>query len=47
MADMLKLIKDNPAHADAPKWVKELRMLVNQSSPTQVSSEATPTPAVN
>ena len=47
MADMLKLIKENPAHADAPNWVKELRTLVNQSSPTPVSSEAPPPPAQN
>ena len=40
MADMLKLIKDNPTHADAPNWVNELRILVNQSSPTPATSEA-------
>jgi len=38
MADMLKLIKDNPAHADAPAWVKELRLLVNEASPTAPST---------
>lgn len=37
LADMLKLIKENPGHADAPKWVKELRQLVNQSAPAQTS----------
>jgi hypothetical protein len=40
MADMLALIKGNPAHADAPAWVEELRTLVNQSAPIPVSSEA-------
>lgn len=40
MAEMLKLIKDNPSHADAPAWVKELRSLINESSPTPVSTEA-------
>lgn len=34
MADMLKLIKENPAHSDAPQWVRELRQMVNQSAPT-------------
>lgn len=37
MADMLKLIKENPGHSDAPKWVKELRQLVNQSAPSPAS----------
>jgi hypothetical protein len=32
MADMLKLIKDFPAHADAPIWVKDLRTKVNESA---------------
>jgi len=40
MGDMLKNIKENPGHPDAPKWVQQLRQLVNQSSPTPVSSEA-------
>ena len=40
MADMLELIKKNPAHADAPSWAQELRTLVNQSAPIPVSSEA-------
>ena len=40
MGDMLKNIKENPGHADAPKWVQQLRQLVNQSSPTPISSEA-------
>ncbi|MCB1208049.1 MAG: hypothetical protein KDK97_01920 [Verrucomicrobiales bacterium] len=28
MADMLKVVKENPGHADAPKWLKTLRELV-------------------
>lgn len=40
MADMLKLIKENPSHADAPTWVSDLRGLINESSPTPVSQEA-------
>lgn len=37
MAEMLKLIRENPGHPDAPNWVKELRELVNQSAPAQKS----------
>lgn len=40
MGDMLKNIKENPGHADAPNWVQQLRQLVNEASPTPVSSEA-------
>jgi hypothetical protein len=40
MGDMLKNIKENPGHPDAPNWVQQLRQLVNQSAPTPVSSEA-------
>jgi len=42
MADMLKLIKENPGHADAPKWVQELRQMVNSSSPEQKSANIEP-----
>lgn len=42
MADMLKLIKENPGHADAPKWVKELRQMVNASAPSGTSPNAQP-----
>lgn len=28
MADMLKVVKENPAHPDAPEWLKSLRDLV-------------------
>lgn len=40
MADMLKIIKDFPAHADAPKWVSDLRLKVNESSATPTSTAA-------
>lgn len=40
MADMLKNIKENPGHADAPDWVQQLRQLVNESSSTPVSGAA-------
>ncbi len=42
LADMLKLIKENPGHADAPTWVKSLRQLVNQSAPEQKSANIEP-----
>lgn len=38
MSDMLKLIKENPSHPDAPAWVKQLRSLVNQSSPNAANA---------
>ncbi len=38
MADMLSIIKEYPGHADAPKWVDELRKLVNESAPAQATS---------
>lgn len=37
LADMLKIIKENPGHPDAPLWVKGLRQLVNQSAPAPAS----------
>lgn len=40
MADMLKVIKEFPAHADAPKWVSELRLKVNESAATPPSAAA-------
>lgn len=40
MADMLKLIKENPNHPEAPNWVSQLRTFVNEASPTPVSKEA-------
>lgn len=49
MADMLKVIKEFPAHADAPSWVQQLRTSVNASSATPATSDpsATPPPAPN
>lgn len=41
LADMLKVIKENPGHPDAPKWVAEMRVSVNQSAPTPVSESQT------
>lgn len=38
LADMLKVLKENPGHPDAPLWVKGLRELVNKSAPVPVSS---------
>jgi hypothetical protein len=38
MAEMLRLIKDNASHANAPNWLKELRTLVQQSAPTATQS---------
>ncbi|MES2594691.1 MAG: hypothetical protein V4662_05125 [Verrucomicrobiota bacterium] len=49
MADMLKVIKDYPWHADAPAWVQQLRTSVNDSSATPAttdpSSSNTPPPS--
>lgn len=42
MSEMLKLIKDNPAHASAPSWLQELRMIVNSAAPIPVSEAAKP-----
>ena len=38
LADMLRIIRDHPGHADAPAWVKELRELINQSAPSAPSA---------
>lgn len=40
MADMLKVIRENPGHASAPEWVKSLRQLINQAAPSQASPGA-------
>lgn len=40
MGDMLKVIKEFPGHADAPKWVAELRSVVNESSAVPTTSAA-------
>ncbi|MCA1964970.1 MAG: hypothetical protein LDL31_13575, partial [Prosthecobacter sp.] len=41
MADMLKVIKEHPTHADAPSWVSALRKYVNESAPTPSTSAGT------
>jgi hypothetical protein len=40
MADMLKVIKEYPGHADAPQWVAELRSSVNESAAAPASQSA-------
>lgn len=45
MADMLKVIRENPGHANAPDWVKTLRQLVNQSAPGETSPGVDEAPA--
>lgn len=42
LADMLKVIKENPSHPDAPSWVKTMRQMVNQSAPEQKSANLEP-----
>ncbi len=32
MGDMLKLIRENTNHVEAPKWLEQLRVLVNQAA---------------
>jgi hypothetical protein len=44
LADMLKVIKENPGHANAPTWVEGLRALVNHSATSQTSANTTPSP---
>ncbi|MDZ4289180.1 MAG: hypothetical protein U0984_14535 [Prosthecobacter sp.] len=44
MAEMLKLIADNPGHANAPAWLQELRVMVNSAAPVP-ASEGLPKPA--
>lgn len=47
MADMLKIVRDNPNHPNAAEWLVQLRQLVNteQPAPTAPTPAATPTPA--
>ncbi len=45
MADMLKVIRDNPSHPNAAEWLKQLRFLVNDNQPDVKSPGATPEPA--
>lgn len=38
MADMLKIVRENPTHAQAGTWLKQLRQAVNSAQPGAVSS---------
>ncbi len=38
LADMLKIIRENPTHPDAAEWLTTLREAVNQSQPAQAPS---------
>jgi hypothetical protein len=42
LADMLKIVRDNPSHANAAQWVKQLRQSVNESQAPVVSPGADP-----
>ena len=44
VADMLKVVRDNPKHPRAVEWTKHLRELVNQSQPSVPPSVPTPPP---
>jgi hypothetical protein len=41
MADMLKIVRDNPTHPNAASWLKQLRDAVAQSQPESISPSAT------
>jgi hypothetical protein len=43
LADMLRIVRDNPAHANAAQWVKELRRSVNEAQAPVISPGADPT----
>ena len=43
MADMLKVIKDYPNHANSPDWVKQLRDMVSPPKP-EVTEKVGPAP---
>lgn len=51
LADMLKVIRENPTHPNATTWVKQLRQNVNQVQPTPSSpsfpAESEPATATN
>lgn len=40
LADMLKIVRDNPTHPRAADWVNRLRQNVNDSKPAEVSPNA-------
>ena len=44
LATMLQIIHDNPTHANAPEWVKELRQAVNSAQPAPPPSPANTAP---
>lgn len=41
LADMLKIVRDNPTHANANSWVKELREAVLESQSNAINAEVT------
>lgn len=45
LADMLKIVRENPSHASAAQWVKQLRQSVNEVQAPVVSPGADPAPA--
>lgn len=45
MADMLKIIRENPSHPDMAQWAKKLRELVNNAQPTLLPSGSETQPA--
>jgi hypothetical protein len=45
LADMLRIVRENPSHANAAAWVKELRQSVNEVQTPVVSPGATPASA--
>lgn len=38
LADMLAVIKEYPGHADAPKWLSEIRQAINSAAPAATSA---------
>lgn len=42
LADMLKIVRENPSHPNAGQWVKELRRLVNETQAPVISPGADP-----
>ncbi len=44
LADMLKVVKENPTHPKAPEWLKSLRELVNLHTADKPTLSTTPDP---
>jgi hypothetical protein len=44
LADMLKIVRDNPSHASAAQWLKSLRQSVNATQAPVISPGADPAP---